>query len=31
LFDGFVQAMVRRLQLQLRALRTNPRKQTAER
>ena len=31
LFDGFVQGMVRRLQLQLRALRTNPRKQTAER
>lgn len=31
LFDGFVQAMVRRLQLQLRALRVNPRKQTAER
>jgi carbamoyl-phosphate synthase small subunit len=31
LFDGFVQAMVRRLQLQLRALRINPRKQSAER
>ncbi|HEY2416769.1 MAG TPA: glutamine-hydrolyzing carbamoyl-phosphate synthase small subunit [Steroidobacteraceae bacterium] len=31
LFDGFVQAMVRRLQLQLRALRSNPRKQSAER
>ncbi|HLN47938.1 MAG TPA: glutamine-hydrolyzing carbamoyl-phosphate synthase small subunit [Steroidobacteraceae bacterium] len=31
LFDSFVQAMVRRLQLQLRALRSNPRKQSAER
>jgi len=31
LFDAFVQAMVRRLQLQLRALRSNPRKQSAER
>jgi carbamoyl-phosphate synthase small subunit len=31
LFDGFVQSMVRRLQLQLRALRMNPRKQSAER
>jgi carbamoyl-phosphate synthase small subunit len=31
LFDGFVQAMVRRLQQQLRALRSNPRKQSAER
>ena len=31
LFEGFVQAMVRRLQLQLRAMRANPRKQSAER
>jgi carbamoyl-phosphate synthase small subunit len=31
LFEGFVQAMVRRLQLQLRALRANPRKQGGER
>jgi carbamoyl-phosphate synthase small subunit len=31
LFEGFVQAMVRRLQQQLRALRSNPRKQSAER
>jgi carbamoyl-phosphate synthase small subunit len=31
LFESFVQAMVRRLQLQLRALRANPRKQSAER
>jgi carbamoyl-phosphate synthase small subunit len=31
LFEGFVQAMVRRLQQQLRALRASPRKQSAER
>jgi len=31
LFESFVQAMVRRLQQQLRALRSNPRKQSAER
>jgi carbamoyl-phosphate synthase small subunit len=31
MFEGFVQAMVRRLQQQLRALRAAPRKQGAER